>query len=600
MRFDKDDEEAFSARRDQLLEQFARWLGGEHVAGDPSHADLLLEWKFSDGDGFLDRWGVGDVEEFLLGWCPRQLSAPTQECADIPLSVAAFVDFLDSTGLLAGGSDSPAQVRDFCVKNTKKFMREMGNPANFGMAKSMFDGFDEIFDEIFHEDDEIFAEDDEELPVVGLVRLPTEQEQEDAVRAASVPRQLRLLWEYCAPPGRPLTGKGNLRLADARHLVAALETGDDPELGGHRKLSSAEDLPVLSWLLELALAAGVVRRTKGRLMAVARFADLDEAAAYRKVVRAAVAAGLSPTPYWSFPALELARAEANEAVVGLLAELLDAGAEAVPRDDLVEIMTEMLEDVTFGMPPLVEQSIPGMVLTQVERLAALGMVTVDAGQVALTAAGVPVAAELVRDAGIGVLLRPDPETADAGTIADLLGVEDVQEWVEDASAWLAAQPDRDTALEALVDEVCGADREQAAVLTGVIAIGTLVGEQAVSVVGRQVGGPHDGLVLNWLARQPSFDPSPIDPFRFVSGLVDVLAVVIDLGGPQEIVDFFDQGTREQQLDLLDHIWQLDHPRLADVLEAVGAHHPVEAVAEAARRSLIQHRSWLARPSDQRS
>jgi hypothetical protein len=110
-----------------------------------------------------------------------------------------------------------------------------------------------------------------------------------------------MLADYCAAPGRPLTGQSNLRLADARHLVTALQTGDDPELGGHHKLQSAEDLPSLSRLVRLALDASVVRRKQGKLVAVARFAGLDEVMAYEKVVRAAVTAGLSGPPGVYFP-----------------------------------------------------------------------------------------------------------------------------------------------------------------------------------------------------------------------------------------------------------------------------------------------------------
>jgi hypothetical protein len=612
MRFGDDDEQAFFTRRDQLAEQFATWLEAQRTAGDPTDAELLMDWKFGYGDGFLDQWTVPEIEEFLFDWCVRKLSVPSRVAAQIPRSVAAFMEFLDATGLLAQGSDPPARVREFCEQNRQRFVQAMKDPANFGIAKSLLGGFGEPLDPddpqlpaalreaLLDEDDLLDEEGDEELPVVGPVRMPAEQEQRDAVRTAQVPRQLRLLAEYYAPPGRPLTGAGNLRLADARHLVAALETGDDPEFGGHRKLTSAQDLPVLSWLFELALAAGVVRRARGRLVAVARFAALDEAAAYEKVVRAAVTAGLSPTPYWSFPALEMARAAANDAVVGLLARLLDADGEAVPQDELVELMTALLEDVTFGIPSRIEAAIPGMVSTQVARLAALGMVTVDGDGVALTAAGVPVAIGMVRDAGFEVLLRPDPDTADAAAIADLLDVEDEQQWAEDASAWLAAQPDRGAALEELVETVCGADRATVAVMVGLAALGTLAGEQAVPAVRRQVGGAHDGLVLNWLAQRSALDPATVDPLRFVSGLVDVLAVGLDLGGAQEVVASFDHGAgEEQQLELLDHIWRLDHPRLADVLEAIGAHHPVKAVAKAARRALIRHRSWLARPPTQR-
>ena len=88
MRFSVEDERAFSARRDALGEQFTRWLNTQNVAGDPNDAALLMDWKFGYADGGLDTWTVADVGEFLLGWCPRKLSAAPEECAEIPVSVA--------------------------------------------------------------------------------------------------------------------------------------------------------------------------------------------------------------------------------------------------------------------------------------------------------------------------------------------------------------------------------------------------------------------------------------------------------------------------------------------------------------------------------
>jgi hypothetical protein len=138
MRFSIEDERAFSARRDELGDRFARWLNAQKVPGDPNDAGLLMDWKFGYADGALGTWTVADVGEFVFGWCPRKLSADPNECAEIPVSVAAFVEFLAHTGLLAGGSDLPSQVRRYCEHNTARFVREMGNPANFGMAKSLF------------------------------------------------------------------------------------------------------------------------------------------------------------------------------------------------------------------------------------------------------------------------------------------------------------------------------------------------------------------------------------------------------------------------------------------------------------------------------
>jgi hypothetical protein len=85
-------------------------------------------------------------------------------------------------------------------------------------------------------------------------------------------------------------------------------------------------------MVRLALEAGVVRRQQGKLVAVARFAGLDEVTAYERVVRAAVTAGLSGPPGMYFPTMEPVRAVADESVIGLLADLLDAGSVGIrPR-----------------------------------------------------------------------------------------------------------------------------------------------------------------------------------------------------------------------------------------------------------------------------
>jgi hypothetical protein len=140
MRFDVDDETVFYERRDELGTEFARWLETHRVAREPSDADLMMDWKFGYGDGALDTWTTADVAEFLFEWCPRKLSAPKMYVAKIPRSVAAFVEFLAHTGLLAPGSGRPSDIRRYCERSADRFLREMDNPANFGMAKSLLGG----------------------------------------------------------------------------------------------------------------------------------------------------------------------------------------------------------------------------------------------------------------------------------------------------------------------------------------------------------------------------------------------------------------------------------------------------------------------------
>jgi hypothetical protein len=80
-------------------------------------------------------------------------------------------------------------------------------------------------------------------------------------------------------PGRKLTSTGRIGLADARHLVELLGTGDtiDPEIGGRVfKTKSSEDLAYLSRIVAWAKAARLVRVTGTKLAPVKKNAALTE------------------------------------------------------------------------------------------------------------------------------------------------------------------------------------------------------------------------------------------------------------------------------------------------------------------------------------
>ncbi|MCA1675566.1 MAG: hypothetical protein LC799_26415 [Actinobacteria bacterium] len=79
MRFAPGDEDAFYERRNELLEEFQGWLTSSRLTGaEPGYAEVALDWKWGYQDGDLGRWTVTDLEEFLLGWCPRKLSVPAE------------------------------------------------------------------------------------------------------------------------------------------------------------------------------------------------------------------------------------------------------------------------------------------------------------------------------------------------------------------------------------------------------------------------------------------------------------------------------------------------------------------------------------------
>src|SRR3954454_18297317 len=97
-------------------------------------------------------------------------------------------------------------------------------------------------------------------------------EHDLATAAASAPalRQVTAFTRWVGS-GRKLTQTGQLTMADARHLVALLETGDeiDPVIGKRMfRTRSSADLPGLAIVLAWAKAAGLLRVARGQLVPV--------------------------------------------------------------------------------------------------------------------------------------------------------------------------------------------------------------------------------------------------------------------------------------------------------------------------------------------
>jgi hypothetical protein len=99
---------------------------------------------------------------------------------------------------------------------------------------------------------------------------------EAAAESADLTGQIRSFMAWLGE-GRKLTQTARIGLADARHLVEALGTGEklDPEIGGRVfKTTSSEQLPYLTRIVEWMKAARLVRVTGTRLVPVKKNAAL--------------------------------------------------------------------------------------------------------------------------------------------------------------------------------------------------------------------------------------------------------------------------------------------------------------------------------------
>ncbi|MEW2489821.1 hypothetical protein [Streptomyces sp. NPDC048411] len=296
MFFEPDDEEEFAAACEQLARRVADWSrtqGGEEA--DPIVVESALEYRHRGTvDGRLGLWQARHVEEFLLDWLPRTLTRlPGEPLVDAPGGLRALLRYMDATGLADPRGDALDMVERAVDAAAGQFEAAMADRTRWGTAKFWattaaeqgVDLHDQAammrFNERVRRDEVPYDRDaldvimarhrrpgppgaeraEPQLPVV----LPGEDGRRAQAAEAPLLRQLSGLADWAGPQGRELTKTGRLRIADARELVATLETGDRP--GSPR--TSAE-LPRLNLIFEWAKKARLIRVAKGRVYAVAK------------------------------------------------------------------------------------------------------------------------------------------------------------------------------------------------------------------------------------------------------------------------------------------------------------------------------------------
>ncbi|MGC5020371.1 hypothetical protein [Micromonospora sp. DT47] len=263
---------------------------------DPFSVEALLDHRWADGDGLLGRWLPEDLEEALLDWFPRKVTLPPERWAAVTPAVGAFVDFLFDQDLADRLCADQQLLHAALDKLAAPFADAMADQSRYGIAKFWamrmlnegIDPTDQAAAERFIADlhagrvavdedllnqvmtNHLLGEHPDQHPPLPLVAVPDDDTLRGLAAESVVVRRLRELVRWLGD-GRTLTTTGRLRLADARELVALLETGDvlDPMIGDRVfKTRSSDELYVLTVLVAWARAARVVRVVKGRLVPV--------------------------------------------------------------------------------------------------------------------------------------------------------------------------------------------------------------------------------------------------------------------------------------------------------------------------------------------
>jgi hypothetical protein len=160
---------------------------------------------------------------------------------------------------------------------------------------------------------------------------------------------------------------------------------------------------------------------------------------------------------------------------------------------------------------------------------------------------------------------------------------------EEIEGWLAAHDPKDAAAD-LLDVMRtggpGARNLAAAVLHR-------IGPEAAGVVRaareHPLVSPYAALWLNAVG-----DPSGRELAReeYLWVFVDTVAGMLETAEPAEAVAaaLIDAPPEAEMKDMVEDLWRTEHPGAADVLEALGAHHPDKATAKAARTAAYKARS----------
>jgi len=631
-RYGHDDEEAFRAASDELVARFENMPAG-HDLGWVASQVLEFKWGYLDGD--LARWRTSDVEEILLGLFPAKVMLDPEDISPVVAGFAGLLRFLGNDGIVpepdaARAADSVEQLGP--QFHMAAFDEDHWSPGKRLLNAARAEGVDisdseslERFNADFNR--RSFAERDATLgpmpaphdPALGElligplppVVLASDEELEAMARNAVGYQRLRGMVDYVGG-GRPLTEKGNLKLADGKALVDLLETGDefDPVRGDRAwKTRSSADLKQLDLVFQIALESMMLVRD-GRKVVPGPNADWNDdplAATYGAWL--VLLNRIGPTQHWYRDhryGWDWFAEDLDRALPMILLDLYREGS--APIDDVVEeewdglrslLDLDHLDDRRLELERSIIDSSLRRALDALEDLGIVAAEDVEeisdeygftkrfGGIVELTMLGkwavqrfaaktttAPIVGGL-REATAADLLNA------VSDIPDVEAVAEVEVWVDHQGA---------DAVPGLVAAIRSADETGRG-----IAFGSLrrLGNEGNAAVATLVDDPELWpYAAVWHRDTPSTSPVRIDcagdPERFVR----LLAAAIELWGPEAAAETWanpvagDDGLAV----MLDRAWRVQRPETEQVLAAIGAGRSDKAVAKAARKALFKHRS----------
>ncbi|MFI0407114.1 hypothetical protein [Actinomadura sp. 3N508] len=420
----------------------------------------------------------------------------------------------------------------------------------------------------------------EEL-VVPPVRLPSEADVADAVRRSRLTENVLALARWTGE--RALTEHDTLTDPDLQAATNALGL-EVPR--SHGQMEDAGELERLWWAAveaKVITAEGGTARPGPSLDGLGSSDDSTLLAAWLPLFEAMVVPGHDYAD--GLDAMELVQNE----MTGVLIHLYEQEEPTEPEILIGALLDHVAEayDLTDAeaMPALVADAF----FLELAAFEEWGVVETSGKGSALTPLGVWAVRELLLADGFSAPVVGDLAGARASELIDGLTWYRPDAADEEIDGWLARHDPKDAAAD-LLDVMRtggpGARNLAAAVLHR-------IGPEAAAVVRaaqeHPLVSPYAALWLN-AAGDPSGRELAREEYLWV--FVDTVAGMLETAEPDEAVEaaLIDAPPGAEMTAMVDDLWRTDHPGVADVLEALGAHHPDKTTAKAARTAAYKARS----------
>lgn len=658
--FDEDDEDQYFETRDELLDEIGETLRNDgrdaHDAADiVGSITVLLDWRWNDSSGQLDDWSLGDVAEFLLDWLPRKYSAAPEAGAEMCSAVADFFVHMGARERLVGGVDRGAALVAHAYELTDAVIDAMGDPSNFGMAKSLFttalpggrvnpladigammqagvDGDSPEFEAMLQERMDAFnampMEDRKAItdrspsavaPTLRRIRIPVVDIPpliEDVERSAADSRLLQMvdaLIDYVGTKGIAVTSAGNLRLADAKELVGLLGTDDvfERRLPWNDEIEpvrTSTDLKQLTVVFDVAEGAGAFERLKTKVKVNPEWLAMSVTDRAQEVVDSLFDIG----PVSNSARYEIffqVAAVVEDGIPHWLAFALPDGAE-VEIEPMVDQAIAVVGDY-FPNPPRL-WSAPGAFEAFIARQVFKVFELLEFAGLIEWHERVEVTGEYRDTYHRGGWFRLTPLARhttiahiracgyDFPTLADLAQAE--AEDLINLSLTTTVEPDdllRRWRPNSSTAERAAAIAEFAMVaelpeqrLAAMDMLGQLEPVSEVEPAVRQMlDSPCAGHATMFLIERRLATPEELGSFLDIGPIVDLLATVLD--APDALSELFARSYALADDDLIEELWRHDQPETIEILDALGKHLPDKKLAKAVRKAALKHRSWMA-------